>query len=77
MKDTGWRQQAVCVGLPTKWWFESENAHLAQDICTDCPAKVPCVEDALANPTTHGIWGGHSFPSARQRLLKIRRAEAG
>jgi hypothetical protein len=75
-----WRKQATCVGLPTEWWFESERTWrttLAKQLFTDCVRKEPCLAEALANPTTQGVWGGHCFPSARQRLLKIRRVEAG
>jgi hypothetical protein len=73
-----WRKQAACAGLPTAWWFEDDRdwrSTLAKDICADCVSKGPCLADALAHPTTHGIWGGYTFPAARQALLKSRCSE--
>ncbi|MHB1732973.1 MAG: WhiB family transcriptional regulator [Ferrimicrobium acidiphilum] len=74
-----WRKQAACAGLPTEWWFEDDRnwrSALAREICAACVGKESCLADALAHPTTHGIWGGQSFPNARQVVLRRRRLAA-
>lgn len=30
----------------------------AKAICAQCEVRGPCLESALAEPSTHGIWGG-------------------
>jgi hypothetical protein len=74
-----WRKKAACAGLPTEWWFEDDRnwrSDLARKICETCEVNDPCFSDALANPTTHGIWGGRTFPKARQVVLKSRCSNA-
>ena len=35
-----------------------ESAGPARQVCARCPVCQPCLEYALSNRITHGIWGG-------------------
>jgi hypothetical protein len=35
-----------------------ETAGAARQVCAACPVRQPCLEYALSNRITHGIWGG-------------------
>jgi WhiB family redox-sensing transcriptional regulator len=35
-----------------------ETAGPARQVCAACPVREPCLEYALNNRITHGIWGG-------------------
>jgi hypothetical protein len=35
-----------------------ESAGPARQVCARCPVRRPCLEYALSNRITHGIWGG-------------------
>jgi hypothetical protein len=37
-----------------------ESAWPARQVCASCPVCEPCLEYALSNRITHGIWGGLS-----------------
>jgi WhiB family redox-sensing transcriptional regulator len=45
----------------------------AKEICQQCPVLEPCLQLALENRETHGVWGGLNT-AERQRLLKRRSA---
>jgi WhiB family redox-sensing transcriptional regulator len=81
--DLDWHARAACAGTPERppvlgWdgWFP---AHLstaqqhraesaARDICwRECPVRTDCLEAALVNGETSGIWGGYT-PAERHRL---------
>jgi len=51
---------AACRGTDLDLFFpeRGEAAGPARRICARCPVRQPCLEYALSNPITHGIWGG-------------------
>jgi WhiB family redox-sensing transcriptional regulator len=55
-----WRQQAACRGPDLNLFFpeRGESAGPARQVCARCPVRQPCLEYALSNRITHGIWGG-------------------
>ena len=55
-----WRQQAACRGTDLDLFFpeRGEPAGPARQVCARCPVRRPCLEYALSNRITHGIWGG-------------------
>ena len=57
---TRWREQAACRGTDLDVFFpeRGETADHARQVCTACPVREPCLEYALSNRITHGIWGG-------------------
>ncbi len=63
-----WHRQAACSGVDPDLWFPERGTSQgrARQICATCPARVPCLEEALAHEPRYGIWGGTSY---RDRVL--------
>jgi WhiB family redox-sensing transcriptional regulator len=55
-----WRERAACRGTELDVFFpeRGEPAGPARQMCARCPVRQPCLEYALSNRITHGIWGG-------------------
>jgi WhiB family redox-sensing transcriptional regulator len=55
-----WRQQAACHSTDLNLFFpkRGEPAGPARQMCATCPVRQPCLEYALSNRITSGIWGG-------------------
>jgi WhiB family redox-sensing transcriptional regulator len=55
-----WRQEAACRGVDLDLFYpeRGESADPAREVCAACPVRQPCLEYALSNRITHGIWGG-------------------
>ena len=55
-----WRQQAACYGTDLNLFFpeRGQSAGAARQVCARCPVRQPCLEYALSNRITSGIWGG-------------------
>jgi hypothetical protein len=55
-----------------------ETAGPARQVCARCPVRQPCLEHALSNRITHGIWGGLTERERRplqSRLVQDARRE--
>ncbi|MFC9761681.1 WhiB family transcriptional regulator [Rhodococcus jostii] len=58
MKDPGWRwwNDAQCLGKPTEMWSVASlpkgqggaRRQHARSLCSGCPVRVQCLEDALS-----------------------------
>jgi WhiB family transcriptional regulator, redox-sensing transcriptional regulator len=55
-----WREQAVCRGTALNLFYpeRGESAGPARQVCAACPVRQQCLEYALTNRITSGIWGG-------------------
>ena len=55
-----WRDRAACRGTDLNLFFpgRGESADPARQVCVRCPVRQLCLEYALSNRITHGIWGG-------------------
>ena len=55
-----WRQQAACHGTDLNLFYpeRGKSAGPARQVCARCPVRQPCLDYALSNRITHGIWGG-------------------
>jgi Transcription factor WhiB len=55
-----WWQLAACHDVDLNVFFpeRGEPAGPARQVCAACPVREPCLEYALSNRITHGIWGG-------------------
>jgi WhiB family redox-sensing transcriptional regulator len=69
-----WRADAACHGYNVNLWFpeRGKNAARAKVICAGCPSKEPCLNYALDNYITHGIFGGLD-ERGRRSVKRIRR----
>ncbi len=68
---------AACLGCDTDLWFSDDETEItmAKAVCSECPIRQTCLDYAMANGETEGIWGG-LLPIERQRTKRRRWAEA-
>lgn len=72
MTAGAWIADAVCSTIEDPSIFfpaKGGTARLAKAVCADCPVKQPCLQLALDNHETHGVWGGLS----QRELRAVRR----
>lgn len=79
-KDTKtlvWRQRAACRGVDPDIFYPvtDEEAEDAKAICRSCPVEQACLEWALANRESDGVWGG-ATERERRRIIRRRRRSA-
>jgi len=67
-----WMREAACRGMDLIIFFSDDDAKEAalavREICGHCPVLDECLNWALKNKVTHGVWGGKT-PLQRRRLL--------
>lgn len=68
-----WQQQGECQRGDTRLFFptgsggdSSSMVTKAKEICSRCVSREPCLDWALFNDITEGIWGGKSSEERRQ-----------
>jgi len=69
MSELTWQDQAACTGSNPDLWFpgrNDDNAY-ARSICRACPVRQECLNHALTEPETIGIWGG-TTPRERRAM---------
>ena len=64
-----WESRALCAQIGGDLWFPErrEEAAEAIAICNQCPVRTACLQFALNNDITHGIYGGLT-KTERRRL---------
>lgn len=72
--DAGWFDQAACKGADVDLWFNEKTYRQARRICQACPVRRPCLEYAIDNGETHGMWGGLSWRQRKAEARNRRRA---
>ena len=59
-----WMDDAECVGYNPNWWFTDGLAHkkaetqMAMEICNECPVTAQCLNYAMSQRLSDGIFGG-------------------
>jgi Transcription factor WhiB len=55
-----WRELAACRGADLNLFFPDRggSAGPARQVCAACPVRQPCLDYAVSNAITDGIWGG-------------------
>lgn len=60
-QDFSWHQRAACKDLSPDIFFPNNyndsSIKEAKQICSSCPVKVECFQDAVSN-NVYGIWAG-------------------
>jgi WhiB family transcriptional regulator, redox-sensing transcriptional regulator len=76
--DETWREQAACHGRMDVSFFPNagESATPAKAVCAGCPVRVACLDYALVNGETDGVWGGMDEEERRKERRERRRAGA-
>lgn len=71
-----WQTFAACRGADTNIFFPEPGDSILypKTVCEGCPVKLTCLEVAMADPKTGGIWGGTS-EKERRSLRRKRRAQ--
>jgi WhiB family redox-sensing transcriptional regulator len=68
-KNFEWMKYAACKGADSQVFFAETNWHenheIARGFCSECVVRDECLEFAMDNDISHGIWGGLS-PSQRK-----------
>ncbi|WP_414166740.1 WhiB family transcriptional regulator [Streptoverticillium reticulum] len=67
-----WQSDAVCSQTDPDIFFpvRGQSSEPAKEACAGCPVREPCLDYALTNRETHGIWGG----TAEHERRALRRA---
>jgi WhiB family redox-sensing transcriptional regulator len=67
-----WRELAACRGADLNLFFpeRGESAGPARRVCAACPVREPCLDYAITNRISHGIWGG--LTERERRALRSR-----
>jgi len=76
--DLSWRLRGACRGLDPEIFYpatEEEDIQRAKVVCNTCVVQQQCLEFALANRESEGIWGG-ATEKERRRILRQRRKTA-
>ncbi len=72
-----WQEGANCVNKDRDIFFagQGENAAVAEAkaVCADCDVRMVCLEYAVRNPQTLGIWGRTT--ARERREIRKQRAE--
>ena len=68
-----WMARGACRTVTGVDFFPNDGAGVlaAQRVCSGCPVRPACLEYALDNAISHGVWGGTS-DRERQRLRSAR-----
>lgn len=68
-ESADWMDEGKCRDLKTDVFYaESHGRHsanMAKAICSGCPVREKCLDYAIRNYETHGIWGGHTASERR------------
>lgn len=75
MKKGSWTEQAACRGTDIEIFYAATPAEEAEalSICASCPVRAQCLDYAIRNRETYGIWGG-ATPEQRRRMRRERAA---
>lgn len=64
--DGDWYDDAACRDLGWQRFFDGEEVAAARLICATCPVRIRCLQFAINNVVTVGVWGGLT-PLERRR----------
>jgi WhiB family transcriptional regulator, redox-sensing transcriptional regulator len=72
-KAPPWMHHAACVGKPSGLFYPARGEVTAEArlICGECLVRQECLDYALREFETEGVWGGLS-PDERQRFRRCR-----
>lgn len=76
-----WWEQAACSGIDVDVFYplpnDSVTTKQALQVCGRCPIRAECLQYAVRNRETYGIWGGTTErqrgPALRGRPITSRR----
>lgn len=70
---TAWKREGLCAQTDPDLFFpEDKSSRVPKAICARCPVRVTCLDYAIENNETQGIWGG--MTAAERRRIRAARA---
>ena len=62
-----WMSQALCAQVDPDLWFQEKggSSRPAKRVCAACPVADECLQRALDNEETWGIFGGLTYTERR------------
>ncbi|MFE1194009.1 WhiB family transcriptional regulator [Streptomyces olivaceoviridis] len=69
-----WQAEAACRGMDSSVFFSPpgergsarrRREQRAQEICRQCPVRVPCAGFAATSDQRYGVWGGSTEADRR------------
>lgn len=54
----GWRDRALCKGEDTIMFYDQRYFHRIKALCAGCPSRTECLDFAVRNGITSGVYGG-------------------
>jgi WhiB family redox-sensing transcriptional regulator len=75
--EVDWQNDAICRGMDPNLFYVKRggSSRYARAVCARCPVVDACLEYAIANKETFGIWGGRSERERRmirrERRLRV------
>ncbi len=77
MAEQHWRTLAACRGMDPDLFYPTrgEDSWDVRQVCKGCPVRTECLQFALDNNETFGIWGGTSAKE-RWRTRRLIRKQA-
>ena len=86
MPFTGsWTSRAACRGMDTEMFFPADGERpperdtreaKAKQVCARCPVRSECLEESLARPDKHGVFGGLNEQERKNELRRRSRRAA-
>ncbi len=76
--ELSWRLRGACRGLDPEIFYapsDDDGVDGAKQVCSTCVVQEQCLEFALENRESEGIWGG-ATEKERRRILRQRRKTA-
>lgn len=64
-----WYERAICAQTDPEAFYPEAgcNPEPAKKVCATCPVRRRCLEWALGNGETFGVWGGTTYKQ-RQKM---------
>lgn len=71
VSDLTWHADALCAQVDSEIFFpeRGESTKAAKKVCARCPVQSACLQHAIDNSETIGVWGGLSGRGLRAAVV--------
>ena len=74
-EELSWKARGACRQVDPNVFFPEAgdpNLDVAREICRSCPVRLECLDFAVSEGISHGVWGGAS-ERERRRIRRLKR----
>jgi WhiB family redox-sensing transcriptional regulator len=72
LDDENWTARALCRKVSLDFFSENPiDIRMAKLICTECPVKDTCLQEAISRREMHGVWGGTGESERHQMFRRL------